>query len=128
MRFILGFAFLALVGCATGESVRSSHRNVSSTSRDCSPAECLLKTLIETRSNAEIAKQVDELQRQGLKPSGEFSSAFIGGSSDGDRLSYNYLVTTDYYNSTTFRTILVLANESDGKAILTRVLSQGELK
>lgn len=93
-------------------------------------AECLLKQVIADGSNAEINGQVQAFTTAGLSPSTEVSSSFVGGTcaAPGD-CTWSYLVSTDYYTVTTFKSVVALVEASNGQSTprIKRVLQQTEL-
>ncbi len=94
-------------------------------------AECILKSTIESGSNTSIAKSVADFKAEGLGPSGEVSSTFVGGTCVGaGDCSFNYVVSTDFYTVNTFKTITVLVNSSYGGSIpvIKKVFDQSDLR
>lgn len=124
------FALTLLLGISSIAQASASDRGDSKT-QNLHPkqrAECLLQSAIASNSNAEIDKQIQQFQAEQLQPSAEISSVFIRGTCDDSiNCSYEYLVTTDFYNNKHFKTIKALVRANSQSANLIRVLSQDEV-
>ena len=125
MKSLLGLFIVSTLSLAA-----SAQANCGTDIHPKEKAECLLKQTVADGSNAEINNQIQSFVTTGLTPSGEISSAFVGGTCAANVCSFKYIVSTDYYSASMFKSVVVIIEAAQGAGVpkLTKVLQQTDLQ
>lgn len=77
-------------------------------------AACLFMDVIAKGKNEAINKLIADYTAEGLQASGEYGGALVGGSCNSSgSCRWRYVMTTDYYSFTTFKSLIVIIEASE---------------
>ncbi len=135
-KIFFALPLLVLSACASGThhpvtaSAAFNRDRVPSSSHPKDVAIVGFKQLLDAKEG-EVASQVQALNGRGLKPSGEISAAFLGGSCVGESCVYSYFISQDFYRvsdgGSEFQSVAVIISANDEKASVKRVFAADEI-